>query len=392
MPPPDEESARHSARVVEHLCDRIDAAGGSVSFAEYMQEILYAPGLGYYSAGARKFGAGGDFITAPEVSPLFGRVVAMQCAEVLRQTGGGYVLEPGAGTGSLAAAIIGRLAELDRLPDQYLILEVSPELQERQRETLRIAVPEHVDRIAWLSAWPQDFVGVVIANELLDALPVERFCKQGGAFLQARVALGNEGFEWRHAPAVGALERALADLEARLGGPLPDGYQSEISLGASGWIGDLAAHIQHGYAMLFDYGVARHEYYAPDRSGGWLRCHYRHRVHNDPLLLPGIQDVTAWVDFSRVADAARDAGMNVDGFVTQALFLVNGGLDKELAELADLPDSERLNLAQEIQMLTLPGQMGENFKCIGFGKGGIVTPPSFASANRVALLLDDQVA
>ena len=386
LPQPDVTSAQHSERVLAHICERMEAAGGELGFAEFMQEALYAPGLGYYAAGAQKFGAAGDFVTAPELSPLFGRIVATQAAEVLNQLSGGSVLEPGAGSGALAATILARLAELNALPDDYLILEVSPELIERQRAWLQAEVPELVRRVSWLSEWPEGFSGVVIANEVVDALPVERFRKTDGEFRQVRVALNDSGLSWTDATASGELQHALHALEQHLGGPLPDGYESEISLSAAGWISDLAKAVARGFVFLFDYGIARHEYYAADRDGGWLRCHFRHRVHQNPLLYPGIQDITAWVNFSQVAEAAISAGMSVHGYVTQAHFLASGGLEKEIGDFMNLTERQRVQMSQEIKLLTMPGEMGENFKCIGLGAGDIETPSAFSTANRAALL------
>lgn len=333
LPTPDVASATHSERVAAHIRERIAAAGGSISFAEYMQHALYAPGLGYYAAGAAKFGASGDFVTAPEISPIFGRVLARQCAEVLAELKGGSILEFGAGSGKLAVDVLRALGELDSLPEQYAILEISADLRERQEHLLKREVPEYLDRCQWLDELPQDHTGVVIANEVLDALPVERFVRRASGVHQICVGLADDKFIFVEQLAPEILLNAVEKIEADLGHKLAIDYVSDISLGAVGWAGDIAALLTRGVAYLMDYGVSRREYYAPDRSTGWLRCHFRHLVHNDPLILPGIQDLTAWVDFSMLADAALDGGLEIVGYVSQAQFCWVAGSTKSSKNL-----------------------------------------------------------
>jgi SAM-dependent MidA family methyltransferase len=386
LPTPDAQSAAHSARVAAYVRDRIAAAGGRISFAEYMHDVLYAPGLGYYSAGTAKFGAGGDFVTAPEVSPVFGRVLARQCAEVMSGTGEWELLEFGAGTGRLAADLLARLAELDALPRRYCIVEVSAELRARQRVLLEAEIPEHLDRIRWLDGMPDVHAGIVVANEVLDAMPVERFVRRADAVAQLCVADAGDHLVLTEGPAPDFLARAVETIEAELGRALPAGYVSEVNTAAPGWIAELAARMQRGVAFLFDYGVSRREYYAPERSGGWLRCHYRHRVHDDPLLLPGIQDLTAWVDFTSVAGAAADNGLAVAGFVSQAQFLLGGGLGAELAGMSELTTDAQLELSRQVKLLTLPSEMGENFKCLGLSRDPAARPTAFGTADRTVSL------
>ncbi len=382
LPIADKDSAHHSQRVFEHIRALIESSGGSISFAEFMQEALYAPGLGYYSAGAKKFGADGDFVTAPEISPLFGYVLARQCAAVLGQLDGGQVLEPGAGSGALAVSLLRKLEQLNALPDRYLILEVSADLQRRQQQRLREEVPHLADRVIWLAQLPQGFSGVIVANEVADALPFERVVKRQGVLQQYRVAVEDEKFVWRFAAAPELLRQAISSIETHLDEPLADGYETEISPAVSNWITDLSAAIDAGFIFLFDYGVTRREYYAPDRYRGWLRCHFRHRVHGDPLILPGIQDLTTWVDFSAVAQAAQASGLEVAGFVTQAHFMLHGGLDEELTDFTAMPTAQQLELSRQVKLLTLPGEMGESFKCIGLSRGDINLPPAFRMSDR----------
>jgi len=386
LPKPDELSAEHSARVREHLREKIAGAGGHVSFAEFMHEALYAPGLGYYSAGSTKFGADGDFVTAPEVSPVFGRVLARQCAEVLGELEDGEVLEIGAGSGRLAVDMLSTLDELNALPASYRILEVSPDLADRQKKRLREELPQLLDRIHWLSGLPKTFRGVIVANEVLDALPVERFVRRASGVFQLCVSTDGEEFTWLEKEAPDRLEAAVRAIEADIGQVFPDGYTSEVSMAASPWIAELAGCLERGAAFLFDYGISRQEYYAPDRTDGWLRCHFRHHAHSNPLIHPGIQDLTAWVDFSSIAGAASDAGLDILGYQTQSQFLMGGGLEIEMQGFTDLPVAEQLKLSGQIKTLTLPGEMGENFKCMALGSGDIVAPSALNFADRTQTL------
>jgi SAM-dependent MidA family methyltransferase len=372
LQPPDAISAEHSRRVAAHVRDKIAAAGGCISFAAFMHEVLYAPGLGYYSAGASKFGDAGDFVTAPEISSLFGYVVARQCAPVLAeirdQAGFASVLEVGAGSGKLAADLLTRLASLEALPETYQILEVSADLAERQAAYLQQTVPELAARVSWLHEMPANFRGVIVANEVLDALPVERFVRHAEHVAQLCVGIEDDVFVNLERPAPALLAEAVAAVETDLGMPLPAGYTSELNLAAPEWLADLAAGLQQGAVLLFDYGVSRSEYYAADRSEGWLRCHFRHQAHADALIMPGIQDITAWVDFSAIASAAVNAGLSIEGYVSQAHFLMNGGLAEELQHFTELPPAAQVKLSAQVKLLTMPGAMGENFKCLGLSR------------------------
>lgn len=386
LPAPDPVSAAHSERVSHFIHEKIREKGGSISFAEYMQHTLYAPGLGYYAAGAAKFGPQGDFITAPEVSPVFGRVVAAQCARVLEQVVGGTIVECGAGSGRFAADVLSKLQELDAMPDRYGILEVSADLRERQERFLADRVPDLLPRVTWLSSLPDAHRGVILANEVIDALPVERFVKRSGEVRQLRVASDAAAFRFVEEPAPETLADAVRRIETDLGCELPEGFVSEVSLGAPGWIGDLAGALAEGLVLLFDYGVSRREYYASGRGDGWLRCHFRHHAHDDPLVLPGIQDLTSWVDFTAVAEAAIEAGLEIAGYVTQAQFVLGGGIDQEMLAFATLPLDAQLRLSREIKTLTLPGEMGEHFKCIALRRGEIESPPAVTAADRTHTL------
>jgi SAM-dependent MidA family methyltransferase len=386
LPTPDADSAAHSERTAAYIRDHIDAAGGSISFAEFMHHALYAPGLGYYTAGTTKFGEEGDFVTAPEVSAVFGRVLARQCAEVLRQVESGSILEYGAGSGKLAVDMLEALAELDALPSSYRILEVSPDLREREQVYIGERIPELADRVTWIDSAPDSHSGVIVANEVLDSIPVERFVRRDEGVMQLRVATEGNVFAFVEAPAPDNLALAVASIEKYLGEQLPEGYASEVCLAVPPWIGGMAASLRQGVVFLFDYGVSRREYYAPDRNSGWLRCHFRHRAHDNPLILPGIQDLTAWVDFTSVARAAVAQGFDVAGYAPQAQFLMGGGLEAEMRDFETLGTAEQLALSQEVKKLTLPGEMGERFKCIALRKGSIETPTAFSLADRTHTL------
>lgn len=362
-PMPDELARAHSEALVEHVRAEIAAAGGFMDFARYMELTLYAPGLGYYSAGARKFGAGGDFVTAPEISALYSRCVARSCADVLKRTGGGDVLELGAGSGVMAADVLHELAACAALPERYCILERSADLRKRQQTHLMRTVPQWLERVHWLDAPPaQPWRGALIANEVLDAWPVTLFGWRAGKVVDYGVGWRDAGFVWLERPADAGLEtqvRGWADRYA-----WPDTYRSELNPSLPAWLQALTANMECGACMFIDYGYARHEYYSAERAQGTLLCHYRHRAHADPLLLPGLQDITAQVDFTAVAEAAQTAGLDVGGYVTQAHFLLDNGIERMLAQASPDMTQDYLRLAAQAKTLLLPGEMGERFKAM----------------------------
>ena len=368
LPPPDEEAAKHSARLCARIAEEIRAQGGAISFEQYMALALYAPGLGYYAAGASKFGAAGDFVTAPEMTPLFGRCLARFVAAVA--PGGAYeLLEVGAGSGELAAALIPELASLTRAPARYRILEPSPDLRERQTQRLRpIAQAAGVELLFDDDLRGEPLTGVVIANEMLDAIPVQRFRCTADGVREAMVVLGDAGFEYRfERPGDERLSAALHGLEERLGTRLPDGYCSEIAPARGAWVAGLAERLASGVALLIDYGYSAAEYYHPQRVEGTLACHYRHRRHEDPFLWPGLCDITAHVDFTALAESADGAGLGVAGFTTQAHFLLGNGLLDLCAEL--VPGTpEFLRAAGLVQRLTMPHEMGEAVRVMALAK------------------------
>jgi SAM-dependent MidA family methyltransferase len=363
-----QDAVEHSRRLANLIREEAAHWGGLLPFDRFMDLVLYAPGLGYYVAGARKLGSGGDFVTAPEISPFFGRCIAVQCREVLDHLGGGDILELGAGTGALAAQVLSALDEARTLPGRYLILEVSPELKERQQALLAERLPRMFPCIRWLERLPEDFRGVVLANEVLDAMPVHRFrILPDGTPAEVFVSAAGEGWEEREgtpvSPGLTAAVRSLQDA----GLAVVPGYGSEINLRLKPWLAALSEAMDRGFALLIDYGYSRHEYYRPDRRDGTLMCHYRHLAHSDPYRNLGLQDITAHVDFSAVADGARAAELELAGYTTQAHFLLGCGLDRMLAEAAGGDGAmEALTSAKQ---LVLPQAMGERFRVMGLEKG-----------------------
>jgi SAM-dependent MidA family methyltransferase len=331
--------------------------GGFLSFDRFMELALYEPGLGYYVNGSPKFGPAGDFETAAGLGDWLAQAVADLAAVELARLGGSTVLEIGAGTGGIAAAMLTRF-ERSGSAVRYLIHEASPELRERQRRVLE----PWAHRVTWLERLPDPPIDAfVFANEVADALPVERFTKTHDDVLPLGVAAdGAGGLRWAHGPRDPTLSAAVARLEMRLGRPLPAGYTSEVCLRLPRWIAALATSVARGGILVIDYGLVRREYYHRERHLGTLLCHYRHRAHADPFLYPGLQDVSAWVDFSACADAAAEAGLEVAGFTTQAQFL--------LASLA-AEAAPTMASASALKTLVLPGEMGEKFKVLWLTKG-----------------------
>ncbi len=381
LPPPNSDGQAHSDQVRAHIRGLIAEAGGAIPFSEYMQQALYAPGLGYYRAGNAKFGAAGDFVTAPEVSPLFSHVLAGQIAETLAACNGDTVLELGAGSGRLALGLLRRLEQLGQLPERYLILEVSGELAARQRELLA-QEPELTARVEWIAELPAEPInGIILGNEVADALAVECFAYTGSGAVRRGVEVRDDGFAWCDLPAPKALNSFVTTLAERYGWRAP--YLSEYCPTLEGWIEALASSLGRGIVLLFDYGLPEREYYHPDRTMGTLLCHYRHRAHDDPFLWPGLTDITAWVDFTALANAGRAAGLQVAGYTTQAHFLLGGGIGDVLENARD--EHERLRLAGEIKRLTLPSEMGEAFKAIALTRD-CRQPSGFAFRNMAARL------
>jgi SAM-dependent MidA family methyltransferase len=352
------------------------AASGPLPFARFMERALYEPGLGYYSAGLHKLGESGDFVTAPELGTLFAACLARQAAELAGMLPNYDILEVGAGTGKLAVDLLQSLPP-GRLPARYLILETSADLRRVQRERFAADAPGWLERVTWLDEPPTAaWQGLLIANEVIDALPTERFriCPEG--IEQMCVTTCEHSFGWACRPAPAELEMAVRRLESDLGRSLPVGYRSEIRPQLTPWLEAMTLHIQRGLVLFVDYGYPRCEYYLPERSDGTLMCHYRHRAHDDVFFWPGLQDITAWVDFTALAESADACGLDVAGYSTQAMFLLGCGLDTLITERSSQCTDGGLALNAEARQLTLPGMMGERFQVMGLERD--LEPGQFA--------------
>ena len=381
LPSPSPDALAHSQRLAGHVADVIAAEGDWIPFSRYMEIALYAPGLGYYAAGARKFGSEGDFVTAPEISPVFGQCIARQAMQVLEEVGG-EVLELGPGSGALAADVFDAMRAAGKAPARYRLLEVSPDLRERQREKLAGRFPDDMHRFEWIDTLPGSFRGIVIANEVLDVVPFAIVRRARDQWLERGVGLSDAGFAFE--------DRPLADgeLRRRATQAFPQGdyeYVSEISLAAEGLVRTVAAMLEAGIALFVDYGFSEHEFYHAQRSMGTMRCHYRHRFHGDPFFMPGLQDITAHVDFSAMARAAEAGGAEVLGYTTQAYFLISSGLTDILAALDASATLDRVKATSAAQRLVSPAEMGELFKVLAFGKGFEVPLVGFQSARHLGL-------
>jgi len=362
LPEPDADALAASARLTERIRAELAAAGDWIGFARYMELALYAPGLGYYAGGAAKLGAPGDFATAPELGTLFARTLARQVAQLLEP--GEAILEFGAGSGALAAALLEALG-----PVRYLILETSAELAARQRARLGA-------RAQWIERLPERFRGVMLANEVADAMPVHALAWRREGVMERGVRLVDGALAWAERPAAGELREAARRLRV----PVP--YESEIGLVARAWIKLLAQRLERGALLLVDYGFPEREYYHPQRAMGTLMCHYRHRAHGDVFFLPGVQDLTAHVDFTALARAAREGGLEVLGYANQAGFLVDCGIT-EVLEREDPADvAHYAPRAAEAQMLLSPAEMGELFKVLAVGRGVPQSLLGFANSDR----------
>ena len=373
LPPPDADALAHSAHLREVIQEQMIAAGGSLPFWKFMELALYAPGLGYYSAGATKFGDAGDFVTAPEISPLFAACVADALTPVLQQLGpDAQFMEIGGGSGAFAETCLSKLLANDALPARYAILEPSADLRERQRERLQERLPPLLfELVEWLDGPIQEsWNGVLFANEVIDALPTPRFAVRGGEVFEEHVALdGDGGFIRVDRPADALVEAAVRHLEQSLDAPFAEGYRSELLPQLPYWLQAVAGGLRSGAMLFLDYGYPRREYYLPQRDDGTLRAFYRQRMHADVLRWPGLQDLTASVDFTALAEAGVGAGFEFAGYCSQAAFLLGNGIDQRLQEAESRTDDVgALRLRQQFKQLTLPEHMGERFQAMAFAR------------------------
>ena len=367
LPEPDPAARAHSARVVGRVCDEIERSGGFIPFTRYMELVLYAPSLGYYVAGARRFGAAGDFVTGPELTPLYGAAIARQLAPILTATPGRQIVELGAGSGALAASLLNALVACDAAPVHYCILEVSPALQAAQRAAIERAAPRGLARVEWLERLPAAIDGVVVINEVLDAIAPRLLARKGGRWVERGVVCNDGALAWGEHALDDARVRAMA--EDRF--PREGDYTSEVNPAAEALVTTLSQRITSGALLVIDYGFPRHEYYHPQRNEGTLVGHYRHRVHADPFLWPGLSDLTSHVDFTAIADAAARGGLRVAGFATQASFLLGCGILDRLREVGAPESASYLRAAAAVQQLLSPAEMGELFKALLMARGEV---------------------
>jgi SAM-dependent MidA family methyltransferase len=361
LPQADAAALAHSARATEHIRQTITQAGGWISFERYMELALYAPGVGYYSAGVVSIGQKGDFVTSPEISPLFAHALARQAAQIIATTGG-QILELGAGNGTLAAELLQQLERDQALPSRYYILELSSALRERQMLTLSERAPQLASRVEWLRQLPDQFTGFIFGNEVLDALPVRTLTWRDDGLMERGVTVVDDQLVWQErAVNEPELQRAAQKIEVA---PL---YASELSIAAPALTRTLAGLLQSGVILFIDYGFGQSEFYHPQRSTGTLMCHYRQYAHDDPFFLPGVQDITAHVNFSAIAECASECGARLLGYTSQAQFLINCGITDLLAQTPAHQSSRYLPLASGVQILTSPAEMGELFKVIAVG-------------------------
>jgi SAM-dependent MidA family methyltransferase len=371
LPEPNDDERAHSAALTALIRAEIEACD-AIPFSRFMELCLYAPGLGYYSAGRTKFGAAGDFVTAPELGSLFARTVAASLAPSLREIGPhAQFVELGGGSGAFAVAALRELAELDAVPARYAILEPSADLRERQRDRIGAQLPAAIaERVAWIERPPEDdWQGVLFANEVIDALPTTRFAIAAGEVFEEHVARDGDVFVITDRPADALVTGAVRHVERELGARFADGYRSEVLPQLPYWIQAVMGSLERGVALFVDYGYPRAEYYLPDRRDGTLICHYRHRAQPDPLILAGLQDLTASVDFTSLAEAGTGAGFDFVGYAPQGQFLLASGLPELIARADTLPEVERLRVVNEAKRLTLPGDMGERFQAMAFARG-----------------------
>jgi len=379
LPIPTPEAQAHSQRLHKAIAEEILVAGGWMSFARFMEQLLYAPGLGYYTAGARKFGAAGDFVTAPELTALFGQALARQVAQVMANSAP-VILEVGAGSGRLAADLLLALERMECLPERYFILDLSADLRQRQQQHIAAAAPHLLARVAWLDSLPEEFSGVVVANELLDAMPAYILAWREDGIYERGVSCDAAGsFTWNERPATGALLQAAEEIGAQCS--LPPGFESEISLAVRAWSAEWGHRLKKGALLLIDYGFPRREFYHQQRGRGTLMCHYRHHAHPDPFYLPGLQDVTVHVDFTSVIAAAHATGLELLGYASQGQFLLNCGI---LDCLAEIPNGtpEYVRATGAVNTLLMPHEMGELFKVIALGRGFDEGLLGFASGDQ----------
>jgi len=366
LPAPDPIAQQHSDQLLALIKQKIVDSGGRINFADYMQLCLYAPGLGYYSAGSYKIGAKGDFTTAPEISSLFSRTLTQHIQDVFAQISQANILEFGAGSGKMAIDILTELEEKDALPEHYFIIEASADLRFRQEESILSKIPHLLNRIVWLDTLPEKFIGVILANEVCDAMPVHCLQFHQGRTRERFIEYRDSELHWCEGALSNPLLAKQGDAIQTIAGDTH--YLTEVNLASQAWLSSLADSLEQGAIFIIDYGYPMSDYYHPQRSQGTLMCYYQHQGHDNPLILQGLQDITAHVDFTSLAQTAVDNGLDVEGFQSQADFLLAGGITTLIPNKEDSNELSHLQISAEIKQLTLPSEMGESFKVLSLSK------------------------
>ena len=376
LPPLNHDEKYISDLALSEIKQKIKSSGGKITFSEFMHHALYAPLLGYYSGKSEKFGESGDFITAAEETGILGRIIAKQCSVILNEIPDAAIIEYGPGSGALAVSILKQLLQMGLKPRAYYMVDVSEDLIERQKNRISTELPEIYDSVIWKSEIPDGFSGIVIGNEVIDSMPFERFMISNKRILQFFVGTKEEELVYKLEPANIEIKKYVKRIESQIGKSLCEGYISEISFIGRDWINQISLKLNQGMIILLDYGVSRSEYYSDDKNQGWTHCHFKHHKHFEPLIYPGMQDITTWVDFSLISETAKANDMIVDAYLTQAQFIINNGIEDEFLGFESMDIKKQMELTRQIKLLTLPDKMGSNFKCLvmtkNFLKKGMV--------------------
>ena len=376
LPPLNHDEKYISDLALSEIKQKIKSSGGKISFSKFMHLALYAPLLGYYSGNSKKFGESGDFITAAEETGILGRIIAKQCSVILNEIPDAAIIEYGPGSGALAVSILKQLLQMGLKPRAYYMVDVSEDLIERQKNRISTELPEICDSVIWKSEIPDSFSGIVIGNEVIDSMPFERFMISNKRILQFFVGTKEEELVYKLEPANIEIKKYVKRIESQIGKSLCEGYISEISFIGRDWINQISLKLNQGMIILLDYGVSRSEYYSDDKNQGWTHCHFKHHKHFEPLIYPGMQDITTWVDFSLISETAKANDMIVDAYLTQAQFIINNGIEDEFLGFESMDIKKQMELTRQIKLLTLPDKMGSNFKCLvmtkNFLKKGMV--------------------
>ena len=376
LPPLNHDEKYISDLALSEIKQKIKSSGGKITFSEFMHHALYAPLLGYYSGKSKKFGESGDFITAAEETGILGRIIAKQCSVILNEIPDAAIIEYGPGSGALAVSILKQLLQMGLKPRAYYMVDVSEDLIERQKNRISTELPEIYDSVIWKSEIPDGFSGIVIGNEVIDSMPFERFMISNKRILQFFVGTKEEELVYKLEPANIEIKKYVKRIESQIGKSLCEGYISEISFIGRDWINQISLKLNQGMIILLDYGVSRSEYYSDDKNQGWTHCHFKHHKHFEPLIYPGMQDITTWVDFSLISETAKANDMIVDAYLTQAQFIINNGIEDEFLGFESMDIKKQMELTRQIKLLTLPDKMGSNFKCLvmtkNFLKKGMV--------------------